>query len=104
MIGTAEAALLNAVQQWHNTCATAPAAVTREWDLRISAICRHVLRLCWQAVEGYLMPTAGSSSIRHGERLERIWRDMSMLHSHAGHSVLLPTIAVRDLARTITAR
>jgi 3-hydroxy-9,10-secoandrosta-1,3,5(10)-triene-9,17-dione monooxygenase len=100
MIGTAEAALLNAVQQWHDTCATGPAAVTREWDLRITAICRHVIKLCWEAVEGYLMPTAGSSSIRHGERLERIWRDMSMLHSHAGHSVLLPTVALRELART----
>lgn len=102
MIATAEAALLNAVQQWHNTCAIGPAAVTREWDLRITAICRHVLRLCWEAVEGYLMPTAGSSSIRHGERLERVWRDMSMLHSHAGNSVLLPTVALRELARTRT--
>lgn len=102
MIGAAEAALLNAVQQWHDTCATGPAAVTRESDLRISAICRHVARLCWEAVEGYLMPTAGSSSVRHGERLERVWRDMSMLHTHAGLSVLLPTIAVRELARTRT--
>jgi 3-hydroxy-9,10-secoandrosta-1,3,5(10)-triene-9,17-dione monooxygenase len=100
MIGAAEAALLNAVQQWHDTSAAGPEAVTREWDLRISAICRHVVRLCWEAVEGYLMPTAGSSSFRHGERLERAWRDMSMLHSHAGLSVLLPTIAVRELART----
>lgn len=104
MIGTAEAALLNAIQQWHDTCAAGPAAVTRERDLRITAICRHVLKLCWQAVEGYLVPTAGSSSIRHGERLERVWRDMSMLHSHAGLSVLLPTMAVRELARTVSAR
>lgn len=100
MISTAEAALLNTVQQWHDTCAAGPAAVTREWDLRITAICRHVLRLCWEALERYLMPTAGSSSIRHGERLERVWRDMSMLHSHAGLSVLLPTVALRELART----
>lgn len=101
MIGTAEAALLNAVQQWHDTCAAGPAAVTRESDLRIAAICRHVIRLCWKAVEGYIMPTAGSSSFRYGQRLERIWRDMSMLHSHAGVSVLMPTVAVRDLARTL---
>jgi 3-hydroxy-9,10-secoandrosta-1,3,5(10)-triene-9,17-dione monooxygenase len=104
MIGTAEAALLNVVQQWHDTCATGPAAVTREWDLRITAICRHVIRLCWQAVEGYLVPTAGSSSIRHGARLERVWRDMSMLHTHAGLSVLLPTVAVRELGRMVSAR
>jgi 3-hydroxy-9,10-secoandrosta-1,3,5(10)-triene-9,17-dione monooxygenase len=104
MIGTAEAALLNAIQQWRRTSEAGPSAVTREWDLRLTAICRHVLKLSWQAVEGYLMPTAGSSSIRHGERLERIWRDMSMLRSHAGLSVLLPTVAVRELARTVSAR
>jgi 3-hydroxy-9,10-secoandrosta-1,3,5(10)-triene-9,17-dione monooxygenase len=100
MIGAAEAALLNAVQQWHDTCAAGPAAVTRESDLRIAAILRHVIRLCWEAVEHYIMPTAGSSSLRHGQRLERIWRDMSMLHSHGGVSVLMPTVALRDLART----
>jgi 3-hydroxy-9,10-secoandrosta-1,3,5(10)-triene-9,17-dione monooxygenase len=102
MVGAAEAALLNAVQQWHDACVAGPAAVTRELDLRISAICRHVAKLCWEAVQGYIMPTAGSSSVRHGERLERLWRDMSMLHTHAGLSVLLPTVAVRELARTRT--
>jgi len=100
MIGAAEAALLNAIQQWHDNTAKGPAAVTREWDLRISAICRHVVQLCWDAVADYLMPTAGSSSVRHGERLERVWRDLSMLHSHGGISVLLPTMAVRELTRT----
>lgn len=99
MIGTAEAALLNGVQQWHDNCVRGPAAVTRQEDLRISAICRHVIQLCWDAVANYLMPTAGASSVRHGERLERVWRDMSMLHSHGGISVLLPTVAVRELTR-----
>ncbi len=101
MISTAEAALLNAVQQWHEVSARGPAAVTRDSDLRLSAICRHVARLCWEAMEGYIMPTAGSSSVRHGERLERVWRDMSMLRSHAGLSVLLPTVAMRGLARSL---
>ncbi|WP_173167191.1 acyl-CoA dehydrogenase family protein [Phytohabitans suffuscus] len=101
MISAAEAALLNAAQQWHDISAQGPAAVTRESDLRLSAICRHVARLCWEAMEGYIMPTAGSSSIRHGERLERVWRDMSMLRTHAGLSVLLPTVAMRELARSL---
>jgi len=100
MIGAAEAALLNAVHQWRDACTKGPAAVTRELDLRLAAICRHVAQLCWEAVEGYIMPTAGSSAVRHGERLERIWRDLSMLRSHAGLSVLLATVAVRELART----
>jgi 3-hydroxy-9,10-secoandrosta-1,3,5(10)-triene-9,17-dione monooxygenase len=99
MIGTAEAALMNAAQQWREACAMGPAGFTRETDLRLAAICRHVMKLCWEAVEGYIFPTAGSSSVRDGERLERVWRDLSMLHSHIGLSVFLPTIAVRDLTR-----
>lgn len=102
MIGTAEAALLHAIKEWQDTSACGASAFTREADLRISVICRHVLRLCWEAVESYLLPTAGSSSVRHGERLERVWRDMSMMRSHAGLSVLLPTVAVRELARSLT--
>jgi 3-hydroxy-9,10-secoandrosta-1,3,5(10)-triene-9,17-dione monooxygenase len=99
MIGTAEAALMNAAQQWRDICAMGPAAFTREADLRLAAICRHVIKLCWDAVQGYIFPTAGSSSVRDGERLERVWRDLSMLHSHIGLTVFLPTIAVRDLTR-----
>jgi 3-hydroxy-9,10-secoandrosta-1,3,5(10)-triene-9,17-dione monooxygenase len=73
----------------------------RFWYGDAYTICRHVLRLCWEAVESYVLPTAGSGSMRHGERLERIWRDMSMMRSHSGLSVLLPTVAVRELARTL---
>ncbi|HEY1624249.1 MAG TPA: acyl-CoA dehydrogenase family protein [Streptosporangiaceae bacterium] len=99
MIGTAEAALLNAAQQWTETCAMGLPGFTRETDLRLAAICRHVIKLCWDAVQGHIFPTAGSSSVRAGERLERIWRDLSMMHSHIGLSVFLPTIAVRELTR-----
>ena len=42
------------------------------------------LSLCWRAVERYLFPTAGSSAVRRGERIERVWRDMSMFVTHAG--------------------
>jgi 3-hydroxy-9,10-secoandrosta-1,3,5(10)-triene-9,17-dione monooxygenase len=77
-----------------------PAAVTRELDRRLAAVCRHVAQLCWTAVESHILPNAGSSAVRHGERLGRIWRDLSMLRGHAGLSVLLPTVAVRELART----
>jgi len=103
MISTAEAALLNAVQQWRDTCALGPRAFTRERDLRITAICRHVMKLCWNAVEGYLFPTAGSSLVRDGERLERVWRDLSTLHSHTGIAVFLPTIALPELTRATLA-
>lgn len=99
LIATAEAALLNAVQQWHDTCVRGSAAFTREEELRLATISREVVRLCWRAVEGQLFPSAGSSVVCEGERLERVWRDMSMLHSHAGLSVFLSTMANRELAR-----
>ncbi|KOX03153.1 acyl-CoA dehydrogenase family protein [Micromonospora sp. NRRL B-16802] len=99
MIATAEAALRDAVRQWNALCAAGPEAFTREQDLRLATICRQVIRLCWQAVERHLFPTAGSSAVRHGERLERIWRDMSMLHTHAGFAVFLPTRATREYTR-----
>ncbi|KJK58374.1 acyl-CoA dehydrogenase family protein [Saccharothrix sp. ST-888] len=99
MIATAEAAVLQAVRQWQELCARGPGAFTREQDLRIATICREVIRLCWHAVEGQLFPTAGSSAVRHGERIERIWRDLSTLHSHAGIGVFLSSVTTRELAR-----
>ncbi|MFC0863845.1 acyl-CoA dehydrogenase family protein [Sphaerimonospora cavernae] len=99
MIATAEAAFLDSVRQWRETCARGPAAVTKEREMRIAAICDEVVRLCWHAVEQHLFPTAGSSAVRHGERIERIWRDMSMFQTHAGVSTFLATIAKRELAR-----
>jgi 3-hydroxy-9,10-secoandrosta-1,3,5(10)-triene-9,17-dione monooxygenase len=99
MIVAAEAALLGAVRQWSDTCERGPAAFTRERELRIAMISREAVRLCWRAVEGQLFPTAGSSSIREGERIERVWRDMSTLHSHAGVAVFLSSLANRELAR-----
>lgn len=99
LIAAAEAALLNAVQQWRDACDQGPTAFTRERELRLAMISREVVKLCWRAVEGQLFPTAGSSSVRHGERIERVWRDMSTLHSHAGVGVFLATLANRELAR-----
>jgi 3-hydroxy-9,10-secoandrosta-1,3,5(10)-triene-9,17-dione monooxygenase len=99
MIATGQAAVLNAVQQWRELCEQGPAAVTKEQELRLAGICHQVVNLCWHAVENYLFPTAGSSAVRQGERIERVWRDMSMFHSHAGFAIFLSTIAKRDLAK-----
>ena len=87
------------MQQWRDACALGPGAFTRQRDLELAAICRHVIKLCWNAVAEYLFPTAGSSSVRDGERFERVWRDLSMLHSHTGLAVILPTVALRELTR-----
>ncbi|MTE22515.1 acyl-CoA dehydrogenase [Streptomyces sp. TRM43335] len=99
MIATAEAAVHEAARRWSATCAEGPEAFTREADLRLAAVCREVVRLAWEAVEGHLFPTAGSSAVRAGERVERVWRDMSTLHSHAGIGVLLRGTATREYAR-----
>ncbi len=99
LIAAAEAALTNAVQQWQQTCERGPHAFTREQELRLALISREVVRLCWRAVEGQLFPTAGSSSVRTGARIERVWRDMSMLHSHAGLGTFLSALANRELAK-----
>ncbi|MEU5861849.1 acyl-CoA dehydrogenase family protein [Nonomuraea sp. NPDC047529] len=99
MLAAAEAALTNAVQQWSRTCAAGPEAFTRERDVRLATISREVARLAWRAVEGCLFPTAGSSAVRDGQRIERIWRDMSTTHSHAGFAIYLGALANRELSR-----
>nr|WP_042180176.1 acyl-CoA dehydrogenase family protein [Kibdelosporangium sp. MJ126-NF4]CEL14236.1 Pigment protein [Kibdelosporangium sp. MJ126-NF4]CTQ88604.1 Pigment protein [Kibdelosporangium sp. MJ126-NF4] len=99
MIATARAAVLDAVRQWRDLAERGPAAITREQELRLALVGRESVRLCWRAVEGQLFPTAGSSSIRAGERFERVWRDMSMLHSHAGLGTFLASMANRELAK-----
>ncbi|UOZ06684.1 acyl-CoA dehydrogenase family protein [Amycolatopsis sp. WQ 127309] len=100
-IAAAEAALSGAVRQWTATAERGPGAFTREVDLRLSLISREAVRLCWSAVSEQLFPTAGSSSVRAGARLERVWRDMSTLHSHAGVSIFLASAANRELARLV---
>ncbi|ABP55164.1 acyl-CoA dehydrogenase family protein [Salinispora tropica] len=99
MIATAEAAVLQAIGQWSAQSARNVAGFSREEDLRLAAICREAIRLAWHAVESHLFPTAGSSSVRQGERIERVWRDMSTMHSHAGIGVLLASTATRELAQ-----
>jgi len=100
-IAAAEAALTDAARQWEETATRGSAAFTREVDMRLSLISREVVRLCWSAVANHLFPTAGSSSVRAGGRIERVWRDMSTLHSHAGVSVFLASVANRELAKLV---
>jgi len=99
LIGTAEAATRDAVRQWSAAAAAGPAAVTRELEMRIALICAEAVRLCWRAVESHLFPTAGSSAVRAGERIERVWRDLSMFRSHAGVAVFLAAHAPRELSK-----
>lgn len=97
LVAAAESALADAVRQWRDGCAN---RLDRSTELRMAAVCRQVIRLCWQSVEHYLFPTAGTSAARPGDRLERLWRDMSMLHGQSGSALAMSTIASRDLARS----
>jgi 3-hydroxy-9,10-secoandrosta-1,3,5(10)-triene-9,17-dione monooxygenase len=98
-IAAAETTLLGAVREWSALCEEGPSAFTRERELTLALISREAVRLSWRAVESQLFPTAGSSSVRHGERIERVWRDLSTLHSHAGVAVFLNRLAPRELAQ-----
>ncbi|WP_262403113.1 hypothetical protein [Actinomadura sp. CNU-125] len=96
-IATAEAAVMNVVQQWHDT-AGREGAFTGDADLRLAVICGQVVSMCWRAVEHRLFRTVGTGSLRNGGRIERIWRDLSMVHTHAG-PVFLSSAASRELSK-----
>lgn len=98
LIDTAEAAVFDAVRQWRELCED-PATFTRAEELRLALVSREAARLCWRAVESQLFPTAGSSAVRRGERIERVWRDMSMMRSHGGLGVFLAHQANREFTR-----
>jgi 3-hydroxy-9,10-secoandrosta-1,3,5(10)-triene-9,17-dione monooxygenase len=94
-IATAAGALDSYLREWMEL--SAQRAWTREQDLRLAGICREVVNnLCWNAVHTVIR-TCGSSSVRAGHRMERVWRDYSQLYSH-GWS-FLHDVAARDLAR-----
>lgn len=97
LVAAAESALTDALRRWRDGAGN---RLDRSNELRLAAVCRQVIRLCWQSVEHYLFPTAGASAARPGDRLERLWRDMSMLHGQSGSALAMSTIASRDLARS----
>jgi len=97
-VSTAEAACDAYARQWMDL--SERVAWKREEDLRLSGIAREVVNsLCWPAVQTVIR-TCGSSTIRNGERMERVWRDFSQLYSHGWQ--LLFDVAARDLARERT--
>jgi 3-hydroxy-9,10-secoandrosta-1,3,5(10)-triene-9,17-dione monooxygenase len=95
LIDLGEAAMLHAVRRWCELAAGGSA--TPEDDLRIALLCRQAATACWRAIESYVMPTAGSSAMRTGQRLERVWRDLSTGRSHPGFAVYLAAGANRAL-------
>jgi 3-hydroxy-9,10-secoandrosta-1,3,5(10)-triene-9,17-dione monooxygenase len=98
-IATAEAALLHACEQHMEHCrlqAREGVEYTYGADMLIGCIAREVMVAAWEIMQADIFRTAGSSSARRGERLERIYRDLSMGNSH--RNTLLRDFAYRAVA------
>jgi 3-hydroxy-9,10-secoandrosta-1,3,5(10)-triene-9,17-dione monooxygenase len=84
-VETAEAAMLQAADQWMEACrrqAQDGVHFDVEEDMRINSITRESVRLCWDALQEYVFRTAGSGAAHDGQRMQRVWRDMSMVWGH----------------------
>jgi 3-hydroxy-9,10-secoandrosta-1,3,5(10)-triene-9,17-dione monooxygenase len=99
MIDAAETLVLAAARRWHELSEQPLGAFTPEEDLRIAMTCREATQLAWRAVDEIIQPTAGSTAAREGERLERVWRDLSTGRTHASSAVLLTTVANRGFTQ-----
>lgn len=81
-VDAAEAVMNHGSAQWMENCRSGD--FTHEKDLRLVVLATEAIDLCWTAVHQVFCRTAGSSVLRSGSRLERAWRDMSMVRSHNG--------------------
>jgi 3-hydroxy-9,10-secoandrosta-1,3,5(10)-triene-9,17-dione monooxygenase len=99
-VATAEAALIQCAEQWMELARrseTDGVPFTRADDMRLNVIAREALTLAWNAMQGQIFRTAGTSAARNGERMERIFRDMAIGWGHFG--TILGDWAARELAR-----
>lgn len=101
-IATAEAAVFHALDRWleltHKNIEN-PGAFTAREDTLLGCIGREAIIQAWEAVERDLFRTAGSSTMKQGERFERLYRDMSQAASHQNPRLKEP--AYRNLAKDI---
>jgi 3-hydroxy-9,10-secoandrosta-1,3,5(10)-triene-9,17-dione monooxygenase len=65
-------------------------------DHLVGAIAREAYIYAWEAAEQEIWRTAGSSSTRDGERMQRMFRDMAMIAGH--RNTQLRDFAHRELA------
>jgi 3-hydroxy-9,10-secoandrosta-1,3,5(10)-triene-9,17-dione monooxygenase len=84
-LATAEAALLQCAEQYMELCrrnVEDGIPFTREDDLRLNVVGREAMTLAWDTMQGHVFRTAGTNATRNGDRIERVFRDMSMGWSH----------------------
>ena len=73
--------------------------ITYGEDMRLGCVAREVLIQSWEVMQAEIFRTAGSSAGARGQRMERIYRDMSIGNSH--RNTLLREWAFGELAREL---
>jgi 3-hydroxy-9,10-secoandrosta-1,3,5(10)-triene-9,17-dione monooxygenase len=84
-IATAEAAMMDCARQHMEACrANVQDGVpyTYEDDMRMAGIAREVIIQCWDIVNEDLWQKVGASALKDGERLVRVFRDLSIGIAH----------------------
>ena len=61
---------------------------------RVDGIAREVTAMAGETMQADIVRTSGSSAARHGERLDRIYRDLSLGNSH--RNTLLRDLCYRE--------
>jgi 3-hydroxy-9,10-secoandrosta-1,3,5(10)-triene-9,17-dione monooxygenase len=87
-LGTAEFTMLKVGEEWmelarRNVHDGVPFGY--EDDVRLNAIAREAFRTAWDVMQRDIVLAAGTSAMRDGTRLQRIYRDMTMGHGHFGN-------------------
>src|SRR5262249_49515284 len=96
---TAEAALHDCAEQHMELCrrqAEEGVPYSYQEDMLLGCVAREVMVQTWETVQSDLVRTVGASLLKRGERLERIYRDMSVGNAHRNTS--LRDWAFRELA------
>jgi 3-hydroxy-9,10-secoandrosta-1,3,5(10)-triene-9,17-dione monooxygenase len=84
-LATAEAALLQCARMHREQCedaASGRGSFTFEDDQYIGAIAREVIVQAWESAERNIFRSAGARVMVKGARMERVYRDMSMIAVH----------------------
>jgi 3-hydroxy-9,10-secoandrosta-1,3,5(10)-triene-9,17-dione monooxygenase len=100
-ICTAEAALLNCADQHMELCQRfVDRGVPYSYgdDQRLGCIAREVMLQAWETMQSDIFRTAGSSAGAKGQRIERIYRDMS-IGGNSHRNTMLRDWAFREIAR-----
>jgi 3-hydroxy-9,10-secoandrosta-1,3,5(10)-triene-9,17-dione monooxygenase len=100
-IATAEAALMNCADQHMALCRRyVDEGIPYSYgdDQRLGCIAREVMLQAWETMQSDLFRTAGSSAGGKGQRIERIYRDMS-IGGNSHRNTLLRDWAFREIAR-----